>query len=186
MTQTLQSRVEIFATAIIEGKTQADAYRLAYPASKNWDNQKVAQKASVFARSKPVKERIADLRAKAAQANEIRATDILAELKRLAFFDIRKLVDAEGNPLPVNQLPDDVAAALVGLDIVQFGNADAGRGTVMKIKMADKLGALTTLARHLGLLSDKLKIGEDQDNPLSSLLAFLQAGAGRIKPGGAK
>lgn len=186
MTQTLQSRVEIFATAIIEGKTQADAYRLAYPASKSWENQKVAQKASAFAKSKPVKERIEGLRSKAMKANEVTAERVIAGLSQLAFFDIRKLVDDDGNPLPVSKLPDDVAAALVGLDIVQFGNADAGRGTVMKIKMADKLGALTTLARHLGLLNDKLKLGEDQDNPLTSLVAFLQAGAGRIRPGGVK
>ena len=77
----------------------------------------------------------------------------------------------------------ETAKAVVGLDIVQFGNADAGRGTIMKVKMADKLGALTTLARHHGLLNDKLKIGEDPDNPLTGLMTFLQAGAGRIKPG---
>jgi phage terminase small subunit len=110
---------------------------------------------------------------------------IILELMRMAFFDIRKLVDDDGNPIGISKLDDETAAALQGLDVVTFGNADAGRGTVLKIKMADKKGALELLMRQRGMLNDKLKLGEDADNPFQALVGFLQAGAGRIKPGGA-
>jgi phage terminase small subunit len=181
-TVTQAHRIEAFVTAIASGKTKSDAYRAAYP-DQNLSPQKTSEKSCAFANRPEVKARLAEVIKGKMEQTEITAERVIAELGRLAFFDIRKLVDNDGNPLPIQELPDDIASALVGVDIVQFGNADAGRGTVMKIKMADKLGALTTLARHHGLLNDKLKLGEDPDNPLTGLFAFLQAGAGRIKPG---
>lgn len=179
----IQAKEEAFASLVMQGKQQAEAYREVYPNARAWTPQIVAQKASVFAKRQGVQTRLAELRAKSLAATEVTAERVIAELARLAFFDIRKVTDKDGNPLPIQELDDETAKAVVGLDIVQFGNADAGRGTIMKVKMADKLGALTTLARHHGLLNDKLKIGEDPDNPLTGLMTFLQAGAGRIKPG---
>lgn len=179
----MQAKEELFARRVMEGRQQADAYREIYPTALKWTPQIVAQKASTFARRPNVQARLAELRAKSLAATEVTAERVIAELARLAFFDIRKVTDKDGNPLPIQELDDETAKAVVGLDIVQFGNADAGRGAIMKVKMADKLGALTTLARHHGLLNDKLKIGEDPDNPLTGLMTFLQAGAGRIKPG---
>ena len=38
----------------------------------------------------------------------------IKEAMRLAFFDVRKLVDADGNPIPINKLDDDTAAAIAG------------------------------------------------------------------------
>lgn len=179
----MQAKEEVFARRIMEGRQQAEAYREIYPSAQAWTPQQVAQKASTFAKRPNVQARIAELRKESMEKTNVTAERVIAELAKIAFFDIRKVVDKDGNPLPIQELDEDTAKAMVGLDVVQFGNADAGRGTVLKVKMADKLGALTTLARHHGLLNDKLKIGEDPDNPLTGLMTFLQAGAGRIKPG---
>ena len=81
------------------------------------------------------------------QANTgLTAERVLLEAMRLAFFDIRKLTDAEGNPIPINQLDDDTAAAVAGLDIEDlelapggfdgpgygFGVADVNDGQVLR------------------------------------------------------
>lgn len=55
-------RIEIFAQAIVSGKTQADAYRLAYPTSLKWKDDSVHHKASEMARDVQVLARLAELR----------------------------------------------------------------------------------------------------------------------------
>lgn len=53
-------------------------------------------------------------------------------------------------------------------------------GTLKKLKLTDKIAALTLLARHLGMLNDKLKIGSDPENSLLLLIQQVQGTA--IKP----
>jgi phage terminase small subunit len=93
-----------------------------------------------------------------AQRTDISADRVLRELSRLAFFDARRLYDSDGAPLPLQQLDNDTAAAVVGLDRVAIGNEQVGFGEVHKIKLADKLGALTLIGRHLGMWNDKLNV----------------------------
>lgn len=85
---------------------------------------------------------------------EISAERVLQERARLAFFDVRKLLDATGKPKAIHELDDDTAAALQGLDVANIGNESMGVGEVLKIKMADKNASLTALEKHLGLYRD--------------------------------
>lgn len=94
---------------------------------------------------------------------------VLKEAMRLAFFDIRKLVDKDGNPLPLNQLDDDTAAAIQGLDVASVGNAEMGVGQVLKYKIADKNSAIERLFKHLGLFEKDNK----QNNPGDAMAAFV-------------
>lgn len=89
---------------------------------------------------------------------EITQERVLQEYARLAFMDPRKLFDGTGAPRPIHELDDDTAAAIVGLDVVQVGNAEVGVGDVLKYKLADKKGALDSVARHLGMFNDKLDL----------------------------
>lgn len=92
------------------------------------------------------------------ERTEITQDRVLREFAKLAFFDPRKLFDADGKPLPIHQLDDDTAAVVAGLDVASVGNSDMGVGEVLKIKLADKKGALDSVARHLGMFNDKLNI----------------------------
>jgi phage terminase small subunit len=87
---------------------------------------------------------------------------VLVELARIAFFDPRKLFDADGKPIAINQLDDDTAAALVGLDVLEeFEGSGEDRqfvGYTKKYKIADKNTALANAMRHLGMLKDSLKV----------------------------
>ena len=89
---------------------------------------------------------------------EITQDRVLLEIARLALFDPRKLFNADGSPKSIQELDDDTAAAIAGLDVVATGNAEMGVGQVMKIKIADKNSALEKLARHLGMYNDKLDV----------------------------
>lgn len=115
-----------------------------------------------------VQARIAELQQKVAQKFELTAERVLQEVSRLAFFDIRKLVDNTGKPLALGDLDDDTAAAIVGLDVVNIGNNDSGIGEVLKFKLADKKGALDMAMRHLGLLKDKVEVTGKDGAPLES------------------
>ena len=106
---------------------------------------------------------------------------LLQEAMRLAFFDIRKLVDGEGNPIPIQQLDDDTAAAIQGLELAtEKSRDDDGNVTVVrKYKIADKNAAIERLFKHKGLF----KADNDQSNPgnaMAQMLAELSARGSRL------
>lgn len=101
----------------------------------------------------------------------LNAERVIQEAMRLAFFDIRKLVNADGTPKKLSELDDDTAAAIQGLDVASFGNAEVGIGTVLKYKIADKNSAIERLFKHLGLF----KKDNEQANPGGAMADFLAA-----------
>jgi len=86
---------------------------------------------------------------------QITQDEVIRDLAAIAFLDVRKLFDAEGNPIPVFQLDPATARAIQGLEVVTVGNADTGFGEVTKLKFGDKKGALELLGRHLGMWPQK-------------------------------
>jgi phage terminase small subunit len=110
-----------------------------------------------------VKKAIAKAKRDRADRMAIKQDRVLQELARIAFFDPRKLFDADGKPIAITQLDDDTAAALAGLDVLEeFEGTGEDRvfvGYTKKYKIADKNTALTNAMRHLGMLKDNLNIG---------------------------
>ena len=86
---------------------------------------------------------------------EISTERILQERARLSFFDVRKLFDKDGHPVPIHELDDDSAAAIAGLEVVQQfeGSGDDRKfiGYLKKYKLSDKGASLTALEKHLGM-----------------------------------
>lgn len=95
---------------------------------------------------------------------ELTQDRVLLELMRVAFFDPRTLFTADGRPRSVEELDDDTAAVIAGLDISMERTEEEtsdGRpiyAPVRKYKIADKMRAIELCMRHMGLLNDKLKI----------------------------
>jgi phage terminase small subunit len=90
---------------------------------------------------------------------ELTADMVKDRLRMLAFQDIRKLFDAQGNLKPLHELDDDAAAMVAGLEVVKK-NVAAGDGvvdTVHKVKVVDPVKALEMLAKHYGLLAEKVE-----------------------------
>jgi len=90
---------------------------------------------------------------------ELSATRVLTELRRLAMSDIRQLFDEQGNLRPIHTLTADQAACIAAVEVV-IKNAKAGDGvtdTIYKIKLWDKPRTLEMLAKHFGLMTERVE-----------------------------
>lgn len=110
-----------------------------------------------------VKKLIAEAMELRSKSTQITAERVLQELARVAFFDPRRLLNGDGSPKPVNELDDDTAAVLSGMDITEEyeGSGEDRKfiGYTKKVKVSDKVAALGLAMRHLGMLNDKLQVG---------------------------
>jgi phage terminase small subunit len=71
---------------------------------------------------------------------ELTSERSLREIARPAFFDPRKLLDAQGNPLPIQALDGDTAATVASLEVLEdwssTGNDRVFIGYTKKHKVA--------------------------------------------------
>lgn len=92
---------------------------------------------------------------------DVTAERVKARIATLAFQDMREYFDAEGNLKPVHQLSDEAAARVASFEVIKK-NAAAGDGvidTVHKLKTVDVVKPLEMLAKHFGLLVEKVEHG---------------------------
>jgi phage terminase small subunit len=75
---------------------------------------------------------------------QITADQVQQARARCAFADTRRLFDQNGRPLAPNLLDDDIAAAIVGVDL----NPD---GSVKRYRLTEKSPHLAALSKHFGL-----------------------------------
>lgn len=149
---------ETFAAALAQGMTQAAAYRIAYPKSAKWSENALHVNASKLAADAQVRLRVTDLVQKAAGANEVTVERVVKEFARLAFVDVRKMARPDGSPVPLHELDEDTARAIVGVEVVTQGNAEVGFGQVTKYKLADKRASLADLGRFLKMFVDRVEV----------------------------
>ncbi|MDD4915409.1 MAG: terminase small subunit [Methylococcales bacterium] len=100
---------------------------------------------------------------------------VLLEIARLAFCDPRRLFDANGALLPIQDWPEDMAAAVASIRVQEVKNTNGVViGTTKLVKFWDKGKQLELAARHLGLLHEKLEI-------TTSVSHLIRAGRERIR-----
>lgn len=83
---------------------------------------------------------------------ELQADEVLMDLKRIIMFNPKSLYDENGNLKSIKDLDDDTALVLSGLKI----KTESDGKQYVEIKWADKLKAIETAMRHLGMFNDKL------------------------------
>lgn len=117
-----------------------------------------------------VQSAIQEAMAERSKATGITAERVLQEYAKIAFHDARKLFHDNGAPKNITEIDDETAGAIAGLDVVEeFSGQGQDRvfvGYTKKYKLADKKGALDSLARHLGMFNDKIKVEVDPINML--------------------
>lgn len=135
--------------------------------------------ASELLANRKVSEAVAEMMAAREKRTEITQDRVLQELARIAFFDPRKLLGPDGAPKPINELDDDTAAALAGLDVTEeyegSGEDRVFVGYTKKFKIADKNTALTNAMRHLGMLKDKTELTGAGGAPLIPTVNLIRA-----------
>ena len=119
------------------------------------------------------------LRAKAdesAHKADITQDRVLQEIARCGMYDMRKLFDDKGEPLPPHKLDDDIAAAVVGLKVTAIAGDDDSKGVCRyEYKLSDKGAAQEKLMKFLGLYE---KDNGQKSDPLAEALI---AGINRTK-----
>lgn len=97
---------------------------------------------------------VAASQAKLAVKSDVTAQRVIDELAMIAFFDPRGLFDDAGNARPTHELPPELARTL-SVETSKAMGVTVNYGT--RIKPWDKPRALELLARHLGILKDKVE-----------------------------
>jgi phage terminase small subunit len=151
---------EAFARAIVEGRTNADAYGVSgykvTPAA-------AAANGSRLLKNAKVSTRIAELKAAAAEKTAISAARVIEELAKIGFANMADYmrVGIDGDPrLHFDELSRDQAAALqeVTVDTYLEGHGDDAREVKrVKFRLADKRAALVDLGKHLGIFAERHK-----------------------------
>ncbi len=92
--------------------------------------------------------------------------DIVNQLTRIAFGDIRKLYDEQGRLKDIQDIDDDTAAIISGIETTEefegYGDDREQIGYTKKVKMAGKEKALELLGKHFGMFKDKVEVSQDK------------------------
>lgn len=102
-------------------------------------------------------------RAKEERADRIgvKADAVLRELARIGFSDLRRVFTDTGELRAIAELDDDAAAALASVEVVTktipIGDGAVDVEHTHKVKAWDKPRALELLAKHLGILRERVE-----------------------------
>jgi phage terminase small subunit len=106
----------------------------------------------------------------------------LKAIAQTAFYDARKLYDANGAPIPIHELPDDVAMAIEGIEVVETwagtGEDRVFTGYIKKYKLARRTPAHDMLMKHLnGYKAHEEGKAVAQADALANLLGSMRRSA---------
>ena len=140
---------EIFCNQyILDCNGSAAAVRAGY--SENASRQQAYE----LLKKEYIQDRISELQEARAKRTEITQDRVLQEYAKIAFFDIRKLVDDNGCVLPIGDLDDNTAGAIAGIEVQQSkesaGDETFSEGVTIKVKISDKRAALDSISKMQG------------------------------------
>lgn len=143
---------ERFAVALATHGNQTAAYREAYPDA---SLATARAHASELAKHPDVARRVIELR-KANRERILRETeDLEAIVANLCHGKPAKLLDDEGNPIPLHKLPQDVQDAVKGLKLKVTRDEAGNVSTEYEVTFPDPLQALKLLAQLRGALVER-------------------------------
>jgi len=120
-----------------------------------------------------LKTRIAELKAEQTKRLQMTADEVLIELSAVAKADIRKAFNADGSLLPINEIPEDIAKAIAGIDIDDLfegiGEDREQVGFTKKVRLFNKIQALRDLGEHFGLFKGKDSAGVTIINTMGTI-----------------
>lgn len=163
MSDELNHRQRIFVAHIVKGTTAKDAAIAAGYSEKTAESQ-----GSRLLRNAKVAEAVeAGLKRKISRL-EFTGDDVLQELARGAFADIREAFDEHGNLKNIQDIPANLARIIGTIEVKEeWGVSGDGRtrvpmGEVKKVKPISKEKCLELLAKHFGLIKDRVEHSVDK------------------------
>jgi len=176
---TLTPKQERFCIEYFNTGNASEAYRRAYDAG-DMAPATINVKASELLSAGKIAVRLKTMRDGAANSAMMTKADVLREAMKIAKFDIRRLYDDGGAPIPIHELDADTAAAVQAVDIQEvyegYGAERVFVGYTKKYKVADKNAALEKLFKHFGLYE------LDNSQKSDPVREFLNACSGKALP----
>jgi phage terminase small subunit len=153
------ARYELFAREYV---IDLNATRAA--AAAGYSERSAQEQASRLLSNRKVQAIVAKLQSARASKLDLKAEQVVEELRRLGFANMQDYmrVNADGWPeLDLSTLTRDQAAAIQEFsEDATGGTGDGERRQVLRrrFKLADKRGSLELLGRHLGMFQDNVKV----------------------------
>jgi phage terminase small subunit len=150
---------EKFANLLAKGTKQNAAYKAA-------GYKPNASHASRLARNGKVEARVAELQAAAAEKTGIDIQQVLEELIKIGFANMRDYIRVtdDGDPfVDLSELSRDQAAAIQSVAVEDFKEGrgkDAREVRKVTFKLHDKRAALVDIGEHLGMFKKTLELGD--------------------------
>lgn len=98
---------------------------------------------------------------RATEKAELTVADVLAEMRRVAFFDLSKVFSEDGALKPIHEMDEETRRIVASIETDELY---AGRGSKReligysrKVKIADKMKALEMIGRHFKMFTDKVE-----------------------------
>lgn len=133
-----------FITHILNGKSNTDAYALAFPKA---SRPVCGSKGAVLrAKYEPLINRYVPLTPE--HINKI-SDETIGNLTLMAFADVSEMFDKNGKPLPVKKMPKAIRMGITEVEV---------RNNKVSYKMGGKLKALELLAKVARLTEDKTEV----------------------------
>lgn len=179
----LTDNQERFVQELIKGKSQREAYRIAYSKCKATDKTvdeyacRLLHNSKVIARYNELHDRLIK---EAEDECIVTAKEVLRELKRVGFADIKDFLSFRTEKTVVGYDKDsgepifDYAPVI---ELIDSNNVDgkavqevslSAKGT-FSFKLHDKMAALDKLGKYLGMFTDKVEVKGNISNPFEGL-----------------
>lgn len=101
-----------------------------------------------------IQTRLSELKKEAAEQFGVTKQQLINELKRIAFFDIRKIYEDDNSLKNVKDFDDDSAGAVAGIDVDEIfegtGRERTMIGYTKKVKLHSKIAAIERVSKMLG------------------------------------
>ena len=179
----LTDNQEKFVQEPIKGKSQREAYKIAYPKCNAMDKT-VDEKASKLFKTDKVRTRYDEIHDRLVREAEdeciVSAKEVLGELKRIGFADIKDFLSFRTAKTIVGQDKETGEPIIDFSPIIDVIDSDKVDGRVVQevsisakgtfsFKLHDKMSALDKLGKHLGLFADKIEVNGNINNPFEGL-----------------
>src|SRR3990167_258122 len=122
------------------------------------------------------------LRARLLRDEELTVESTVEAIRRGQNFDIRRLYHDDGRLKELNELTEEEAWPIIGIDIVRenIKGGDGHSDTVLKYKLDRRIGYVELAAKHQGMVTDKLEVSA-ADDLIAALLEGRKRAAERAK-----
>lgn len=168
----LTDRQQLFCMEYIRCKFNATQAAI----KAGYEQRSAAQQAERLLRNDDIQNYVSALKKDLAKVVGVSAYDIAQQYMRIGFSDIRNIFDKNGALIDIKKLPEEAAANISSIEVVENENIRGPKkvtGKVKKIKVYNKIDALQMLSKMLGFDGvQKVAVTDSEGNDLPQKIDY--------------